>query len=140
MPAVGVALVAGRLAHPDDDLDARSAGSDLGVGNLIPQGQDPLEMRELLGRADPPGDEPCVNGGCQGARQVVRSGPVESQAAQDRQSWLGIRVDTCLQDGGEIRVQSGSLVGEQVVVHGLTQQAVPERQRVARAPQEVRVE
>ena len=37
-------------------------------------------------------------------------------------------------------MQPGSLVGKQVVVHGLAQERVPERKSTPGAPEEVRVE
>ncbi len=65
---------------------------------------------------------------------------MEGQAAQGRQARVRVLVDPLLQQTGDLGMQPGSLVGEQVVVHRLAEEPVPEHQRARLSPQEVRVE
>jgi hypothetical protein len=140
VPALEVALVGGCSGQGQEQLDVAAAGPRLGVGHPVPQGQGTLPVGDGLGCADPPGHLARTHGRLQGARQVVRGVPVEGHAAQRRQARVRVLVDPPLEDRRQPRVEPGALVGQQVVVHGLTQETVPERERAVGAPEEVRVE
>ncbi|MCF0097132.1 hypothetical protein B0E54_06001 [Micromonospora sp. MH99] len=124
----GATEVAGRHRRVQGLLQQRQVvhAEQVGrVGHQLPQLQRPFQQSTLLGVGVPVGGgagrDPC---GDKGAGVVVRRVPVVGDlgrgAAGDHQVRLG------LDRGGEPRVQPGVLAGQQLVVHGLADQGVPE--------------
>ena len=109
------------------ELDPVQAGAGLSVADLLPELERPFVVRLRLGEAGAAlGGAPRIDGRLECARQIVGGEPVPGQVADDR-------VRVARQPGMSAqhlpvrRVQPRALLGEELVVHGLTDELVAKR-------------